>query len=154
MLIYRLENLELPYNGFAHKEDRTLGEGLKDYCTLYRAKSYKIDIKSDGVIPGSAPFTTTPLRENQIQNRANNENLQDIDNDDDMIDRENRENGEIGEYNRADSGDFIPNSDGTDASSPVISYTPTKYAMCVELVGSRFLRKMVRILVVSSKMDT
>lgn len=41
----------------------------------------------------------------------------------------------------------------TDDSHPslneVLTYAPTSSAMCVELVGSRFLRKMVRILVVS-----
>lgn len=101
MSLHRLEDLELPYNGFAHSEDRTGGEGLKDLCTLYRARATIIDL--DATAP-SGPSTLSSPPDTEY---------------------------------RFDSQDAYARP-----------HEPTSRAICVELVGSRFLRKMVRILVV------
>jgi hypothetical protein len=69
----RLVGKTLPYDGFAHREDRSEGDGLQDYCILHRL---------------TASFQELPM------------------------------------------GDKFP-------------------VLAIELVGSRFLRRMVRILVVS-----
>lgn len=74
----RLQGEELPYNGFAHRENRATGEGLSDLCTLFRARAFFVDV---------AVTFCSLVR-----------------------------------------------------SSP--------FVMCIELVGDRFLRRMVRILVV------
>jgi hypothetical protein len=80
-MVCRLINRTLPYNGFAHRDDRTGGEGLQDYCVMFRARAEVMDLSSvlgfDETIEG---------QRSQI--------------------------------------------------------------LCIELVGSRFLRRMVRILVV------
>ena len=99
--------MALPYNGFAHQADRTLGEGLKDICTLYRARAFKVDLDP------------------QSMKTSNSDGIEDIG----------------GESNFEISG----------AALYAIPHTPTTSALCIELVGSRFLRQMVRILVVSKQ---
>lgn len=76
----RIEGQELPFNGFAHRENRATEDGHGDLCTLFRAKATVID----AVEIWSA-----------------------------------------------------------EESSPA-----TEKFLCIELVGDRFLRRMVRILVV------
>ena len=107
--IYRLENLALPYNGFAHQADRTLGEGLKDICTLYRARAFKVDLD-----PRSSQFSDS---------------------------------------NKSNFTEVGTNPEILGAALFAIPHTPTTSALCIELVGSRFLRQMVRILVVSAAAD-
>ena len=38
--VSRLEGKSLPYNAFAYHQDRQGGEGLQDYCILYRFSFY------------------------------------------------------------------------------------------------------------------
>jgi hypothetical protein len=38
-IIPRLENQDLPYNGFAHRDNRNTGLGLSDKCQLFRAQA-------------------------------------------------------------------------------------------------------------------
>jgi tRNA pseudouridine(38-40) synthase len=108
-----IENISLPYNGFAHGENRNVGEGLEDFCTLYRAKAY-------------------------------------------IVSTENRSTGDIVNTNQ----DIVSFPKTTkDRLTGLISetnsrYTPTSRAMCIELVGSRFLRKMVRILVATAARES
>lgn len=83
---YRLVNRNLPYNGFAHRDDRSGGEGLQDFCVMFRARAELMDL--------------TDFEELNEMN---------------------------GNSNQATSS----------------------MAVSIELVGSRFLRRMVRILVVS-----
>lgn len=85
MRLYRLEMQALPYNAFAHRENRNTGDGSSDICTLFKAVAYVVDLAKHDV----------------------------------FIDKE----------------EGIP--------------LPSNAAMAVELVGTRFLRRMVRLLVVS-----
>eukprot|EP01038_Epipyxis_sp_PR26KG_P008876 gene8876-11973_t len=81
-LLVRLENLPLPYSVYSYKDEHSLTSGMKDICTIYRAKAFFANINSDG--------------------DSNNDNQ----------------------------------------------------VLCVELVGSRFLRRMVRILVATAIRET
>ena len=55
----RLENKELPYNAFAHREDRALGQGLQDRCTLFRASARVIDLSREA--PDLVTATSVPV---------------------------------------------------------------------------------------------
>jgi tRNA U38,U39,U40 pseudouridine synthase TruA len=79
----RLVNKTLPFNGFAHRENRTFGDGLQDYCILTRAQATLLSFPEDYL---------------------HQQNAQHL----------------------------------------------NERCICIELVGSRFLRRMVRIIVVSS----
>lgn len=76
----RIEGQELPFNGFAHRENRATDDGHGDLCTLFRAKATVID--------------------------------------------------------------------AADIWSAEEAPSATEKFLCIELVGDRFLRRMVRILVV------
>ena len=52
-----LEGLPLPYNAFAVGEDRKMGEGMLDVCTLYRARAYEVQPAG----PATAPFLCVEL---------------------------------------------------------------------------------------------
>ena len=140
--------MELPYNGFAHQEDRTKGDGLKDYCTMYRARAFKVDVTSNGL---GLQVPIKGIREHfQPQSSSSSLPLTDdvIGRDSDLdTDRESDRDSSSTANNESSVGDS--NYNGSDAPiDDVIAYIPSSSAMCVELVGSRFLRKMVRILVV------
>jgi tRNA pseudouridine(38-40) synthase len=110
-----IENISLPYNGFAHGENRNQGEGLEDFCTMYRAKAY-------------------------------------------IVSTEMLENSSTGDFNANQELVSFPMT-SKDRLTGLITqtesrYTPTSRAMCVELVGSRFLRKMVRILVATAARES
>ena len=102
----RIEGRELPYNGLAVGDDRNVGDGLKDFCTLYRAQAFIVDIGQSGADvdananPGTGPGADAA--------------------------------GAVGEESTEGNGE------------------PTGQAICVELVGSRFLRQMVRIIVATA----
>jgi hypothetical protein len=103
--------LELPYNGFADGLDRTLGQGSKDLCTLYRARAFLVNIAQEN---------NSGIARNETQTlKSTSKCDSDVD--------------EKADY-------FYP-------------HVPTSSALCIELVGSRFLRKMVRNLVVNSGDD-
>ena len=95
--------MELPYNGFADGLDRTLGHGSKDLCTLYRARAFCVDIKTD-------------VTQNECRTETSSSNS---------------------------------DEDAFEKADYLHPHVPTGSVLCVELVGSRFLRKMVRNLVVS-----
>lgn len=46
-LLLALEGLELPYNAFAYQEDRNKGEGMRDLCTLHKARAYLVNLDLD-----------------------------------------------------------------------------------------------------------
>ena len=39
-----MEGNELPYNGFAFRDNRDTGTGLSDMCTLFRARAFVVDL--------------------------------------------------------------------------------------------------------------
>lgn len=45
----KLVGKELPYNGFAHRDNRETGSGLSDLCTLYRAEAKIIDLSEQSI---------------------------------------------------------------------------------------------------------
>jgi len=98
-VLARIEGRELPFNGLAVGDDRNVGEGLQDKCTLYRARAFVVDI-------GRSPTDT----------------------DTDSV-----------------TGGEAVQTCGDE---------PTGRAMCVELVGSRFLRQMVRIIVATTARES
>jgi len=88
----RLENKELPYNAFAHRENRSDGSesSTSDLCTLYRARAERMSL--------------------------------------DQLSQD------------TESSTAVEESDNSEK----------KWVIFIELIGSRFLRRMVRILVVSN----
>jgi hypothetical protein len=88
--LQRLEGRELPYNGFAFREERGGDEARSDVCTLHRARATLVSLRPPSPAPTSSSAAATTR-----------------------------------------TGD----GDGDGDASP---------ALCVELVGTRFLRRMVR----------
>jgi tRNA pseudouridine(38-40) synthase len=84
-----IEGKELPYNGFAHRENRATGEGLSDICILYKIRATVLSLS-----------------------------------------------------------DLLPNTTSTTTTITELSQQQNNKILGIELVGNRFLRRMVRILVV------
>jgi predicted glycosyltransferase involved in capsule biosynthesis len=43
----RVTNKTLPFNGFAHRDDRTNGDGLQDFCILFRASATLLNLPDE-----------------------------------------------------------------------------------------------------------
>lgn len=67
----RLENIELPFNAFAFKLDRAVGNGLLDKCILYKARASVVNLAD--IAPGVAwapvptPIPLETLRKHKVQ---------------------------------------------------------------------------------------
>jgi hypothetical protein len=150
---FRLEGKELSFDGFAIGIDRNAGEGLKDYCTLYRARAYTVRLPRATV----ADITTAVgmqqlLGQGQSANgncdAAVSGNHVEAGSSEKGLESSNRGGAEAGGNDNDDGEDGEEEDDDESAVSETLPYTSTDVAMCVELVGSRFLRQMVRIMVV------
>jgi len=64
-LLKALEGHALPYNAFAYQEDRNQGDGMRDLCTLHRARAYLVDLdlkmNSDGIVTSSSTSSNAGL---------------------------------------------------------------------------------------------
>jgi tRNA U38,U39,U40 pseudouridine synthase TruA len=133
----RLEGKKLPYNAFAYGETRVAGLGLQDICELFRARATLVGLGTNITdkkhrLPSFGlhdPFINFPEAKtgSQMPFRVSNELL--------VSDSSETEH----------SGDI--NSAAEDETSGMHSST---CALCIELVGSRFLRRMVRIIVATA----
>lgn len=110
-LFQRIQGQELSFNGLATGEDRNVGEGLLDYCTLFRARAFVVDLDT-----GTHTFDLQQQEGHLIK-------------------------------------DGVTSAAASSLSSSP-SYISTGKAMCVELVGSRFLRQMVRVLVATATRES
>ena len=116
-----LEGQELPYNAFAYKEDRTVGQGMKDLCTMYLARAYVVDM-STGETVGTTGTGTA--EERAIWKTSEEEAAVDV-----AVEAAAVEAAAV------------------EAAEAVVEEDCERFAVCVELVGTRFLRRMVRVLV-------
>jgi tRNA U38,U39,U40 pseudouridine synthase TruA len=151
-MFQRIQGQELGFNGLATGEDRNVGEGSLDYCTLFRARAFVVDLAS-----GTHTFDWQQQQEQQEQ----------------CIDGEMVSSataavaeGVASSAATASVASATPSSSSAgaggagadEAASPSSSssppYTSTGKAMCVELVGSRFLRQMVRVLVATATRES
>ena len=149
LCIDRLEGKELTYNGLASGEDRNVGDGLKDTCTMYRARAFLVNLDdesrkntystSDSIKKSTDDTEEVVLNNSQLENSVTGVSSSSssvvIDND-------------IGRYSENDDDDDDDEIPSINFSN-VVTYEETSQVMCIELVGSRFLRQMVRIMVVS-----
>lgn len=144
--VSRLEGKSLPYNAFAYHQDRQGGEGLQDYCVLYRTRCYLFDMEDpynkDSVIDLSQEFsdifspagtthshsaTIHPAAQAGAHTASDTDNL----------------------YKRIHDKIFIKqfqNVPSNQRVAPLPSHMESM-GLCIELVGNRFLRQMVRRLV-------
>ena len=117
---------------------------MKDFCTMYRARAFLVDTsRSDSDL-----ISDTKLAEIGSGTGAG---MGIIDMDQNSVVSSPPQPVSVdGSTVSVSNTEFKSTSDHLRAVNIVepASYTPTSSALCVELVGSRFLRKMVRTLVV------
>lgn len=121
---------ELSYNGFAFRDARDTGEGLSDICTMFVARAFEVELErgsreEEEVASGKEEATAKVVFTNQAPGE--------------------RDNGK-----KCDSDNVSNGTSGDTGAGYAQKVAPSAKALCVELVGSRFLRRMVRILVVSA----
>lgn len=51
---FRLEGRNLPYNGFAHRDNRDTGLGLSDMCHLFRTQATLVDVDTERAVKALA----------------------------------------------------------------------------------------------------
>jgi hypothetical protein len=159
----RLINEELSYHAFSYKEDLRRKSSpttptdsttsstqqkqynddisLADKCILYHAKAYFVDIaQQKEVIPTSSRITI----EDDMKDIANRAQLHD----ESTSERELNplQSWETPQHTSHHHHEHV-NKDTMNLTADEIPLQPT--AICVELVGNRFLRRMVRKIVVS-----
>lgn len=134
----RLENVELPFNAFAFKLDRAVGNGLLDKCILYKARASVVNLAD--IAPGVAwapvptPIPLDTSRNHKVQKTQHdrggptdidmdNTNFTSTDGEDTVNpmlgDKEAEENGVEESMSIADSG-------GTELVAAVDSAVPTQ----------------------------
>lgn len=156
---YRLEGKELPYNAFAFKEDRNTGLGMLDRCLLYKVRATVVNLAecAPGVAWGPTPIPV-PVDPGTLKKRKWMGAEQEEQGEEGVVDAsipqpaERRDEAEqesspTAPATTASSSGFHPGPDATTVVVPPGSEVP---ALCIELVGNRFLRRMVRILTVSA----
>jgi len=160
-LLGRLQGKELPYNAFAYKEDRVAGQGLLDKCTLLRARATVVNLAH--AVPGlpweDLPQTIQVVLPTEVEAGAGDEDGGEGAEDAGEVRPTDQSPAEAKEEMAEGEADIREGSTifagGTTSVSRLQTLRGVQRevadeqdlpAICVELVGSRFLRRMVRIL--------
>ena len=170
-LLNQLQNKSLPYNAYAFRHDRS--GASDDVCHLYVARAFTIalpppsflyssssSVSSDGnnySIQSICDSQSTEIEGNNINQKEsqskhninhNDNSNSDNNNDADAFSIQTDPSINSNSNNHSMSTNTATNNSSTPHTPSASPHT--RYAMCVELVGDRFLRRMVRILVASA----
>jgi hypothetical protein len=144
----KIENIELPYLSLSYREsDRLSGseEGLKDRCVLYKARASIVDVAN--VIPSSGYTVGGSSEEHLSRVRFLDELGSELVTLQSSIDSKKNQ-GHSDDLTADLVNALSKKRELFDDTLALFDYTSGAKTLCIELVGSRFLRQMVRILAV------
>lgn len=149
----KIENLELPYSSLSYREmDRLNGsdEGLKDRCIMYRARASIVDLGD--ILPRMRYPEGGSSEEHMLEVKTLDEMGYELNNLQQQMDALKGHSVGDGDNDQA----ALSLAGKLNEKRDIISNRQSRFGLssgakviCIELVGNRFLRHMVRIIVVT-----